>query len=593
MTLKEHTTLNNAVSIDNVLENAQSSLHGNMGPEKRLRIRSAQVQAMRLRHDKADVTLCLEIIREIMRYIEDARYKNDSLILAFDVVELAYCIAGFWDFDLYLQALEFRRKPEDRFYDARRDTLKLVSDAITDLMINDRYDLLILNCPPRTGKSTMGIMTCGWVGGRDPKKQCLLSGYASPLTDSFYKELNEVTKNDEYNFEKIFSDVKRIGQSAEQTSIDYDYKSSKRIEGELTRYPTWACRAIGGCLNGQVEAASLLYCDDLTRGYEASLSIDQMNKLYSQYQTDLGGRKKEGCKEFHIGTRWTACDPLGRIIDLYGDSPRFKMIAIPALDPVTDESNFTYHGHKDGFSTETYKQRRDEMMADKEDFGPVKWYSLYQQESAERGSIMFPEGEFKVLEDVSLIERIAFDEVIAFVDVAFGGKDYLSMPVAAIKTDVGADGRPNHTVYIVDWLFVNKLDYKKTQPLVYSKIRKWGVTRITFEANNGGDFYGRDVEKMLMDDGHKDFVFVSNKTTPPNATKLNRIEAHEPAIKEFVFLPEMWYNDMYRNAMKNLTTFSRDGVNAHDDAPDSLAGLAMMLRKSVVSAVQILSRENI
>ena len=55
---------------------------------------------------------------------------------------------------------------------------------------------------------------------------------------------------------------------------------------------------------------------------------------------------------------------------------------------------------------------------------------------------------------------------------------------------------------------------------------------------------------------------------------------HSPVIKEMRFLAEDAYpkDGMYRNAMKNLTTFTQNGKNQNDDAPDSLAGAATMIR---------------
>jgi predicted phage terminase large subunit-like protein len=136
-----------------------------------------------------------------------------------------------------------------------------------------------------------------------------------------------------------------------------------------------------------------------------------------------------------------------------------------------------------------------------------------------------------------------------------------------------------------------KVDYKVTQPVVYSKIREHKLQRVIFEANNGGDFYGRDIEEMLNKD-HKGFVYVGNRTAPGKMGKMARIEQHSPVIKKFVFLAEICYNDtMYKDAIKNLTSYSRTTQNKNDDAPDSLAGLAAMMRQNLVSTIQVIPRD--
>lgn len=576
--------------IDKIIKESNLTLRGITKPSERLRAREIQVEAMSMRYDIEDLPLCKKIIEEIRDGFAKDAYKGAQQVTAFDTLELAYCIAGFWDFDLYLIGLEFRRNPEKRFWEPRRSILKPIADEITNLVVHGKYDILVLNLPPRVGKSTMGVMACIWAAGREPEKQNLLSGYASALTDSFYKEMKNIILDDEYNFKKVFRDVKFMGSSAEWTLIDLAPKDTKR--DDLARYPTLACRAIGGSLNGQVEAANILYCDDLTRGYEEALSIDQMDKLYAQYSTDLIGRAKEGFKQFHIGTRWSVHDPLGRIIESNKDNPRVKVIQIPALDPETDESNFQYEGGV-GFSTEFYKERRRVLMEDKENNGPVSWLCLYQQEPIERGSIAFPEEELLRIDNIDFIfdRKSRPDEMIAFVDVSFGGKDYLSMPIGAVYNGM-RNGEQIKTVYIVDWLFINKAGYDVTEPLVAGMIRKWNVTRVVFEANNGGDFYGRDVEDLLKKDGGEP-VFVTNRLSAGNQTKLNRIEANTPAILQFVFLDRMCYNDMYRLAIRHLTTFSRDGNNKNDDAPDSLAGLAAMVRTTSVNKIQVIPRRYI
>lgn len=577
--------------IDEIISKGQGSLRGVTNASERLRIRELQLAAMKLRYDQKDFELCDTIINEIKGNFEKEKYKGVEQVKAFEALELAYCIAGFWDFDYYLTALEFRRDPVKRFWEPRRRILKPIADEITNLVVHDKYDILVLNLPPRVGKSTMGILACTWVAGREPEKQNLLSGYAAALTDSFYKEMNSFISDEEYNYFKVFRDVRLVGTSAEWTLIDLSPKSNNR--DKMARYATLACRAIGGSLNGQVEAANILYCDDLTRGYEEALSIDQMDKLYAQYSTDLIGRAKEGFKQFHIGTRWSIHDPLGRIIESNKENPRVKVIQIPALDPDTDESNFHYDGTV-GFSTEFYRERRRVLLEDKENNGHVSWLCLYQQEPIERGSIAFPEEELLRIDslDFMLNKDNQPDEIIMFVDVAFGGKDYLSAPVGAVFEGRTESGDSVKRVFIVDWLFINKAGYKITEPLVAGMIRKWGVSRVVFEANNGGDFYGRDVEEILINDGGS-AVYISNRPALGNMTKANRIEANTPAILEFVFLDKVCYNEMYRLAIRHLTTYSRDGNNKNDDAPDSLAGLADMVRTTAVSKVNIISRRHI
>ena len=75
---------------------------------------------------------------------------------------------------------------------------------------------------------------------------------------------------------------------------------------------------------------------------------------------DLLGRRIRGCPIVAQGTRYSIYDPIGRLQEVADTMKwRTKIIEIPALDPVTDESNFEIE--LDGvkmFTTEYYRHER-------------------------------------------------------------------------------------------------------------------------------------------------------------------------------------------------------------------------------------------
>jgi hypothetical protein len=50
---------------------------------------------------------------------------------------------------------------------------------------------------------------------------------------------------------------------------------------------------------------------------------------------------------------------------------------------------------------------------------------------------------------------------------------------------------------------------------------------------------------------------------------------------------------MYRMAMAQLMTYTQSGKNPNDDAPDSLAGLAAMMRCSLNATLTVYDRKHI
>ena len=81
------------------------------------------------------------------------------------------------DFEAFCIALEWNRPIHKQFYLPRARILKKhgVIQAIQDL-IDDKLDLLVLNCPPRCGKTTLGLFLQVLLGGMCPEESILGAG---------------------------------------------------------------------------------------------------------------------------------------------------------------------------------------------------------------------------------------------------------------------------------------------------------------------------------------------------------------------------------------------------------------------------------
>ena len=119
---------------------------------------------------------------------QNKAYVKGNLDFSSDFYELRrdiFTALAVYDFDSYLIALEWNRKPEQRFYLPRRKVLKVAVDAIQSLE-NDELDELFLSQPPRTGKSTLMIFAMTWKAGKDSEMSNLYSAYSDKITTAFY-----------------------------------------------------------------------------------------------------------------------------------------------------------------------------------------------------------------------------------------------------------------------------------------------------------------------------------------------------------------------------------------------------------------------
>lgn len=444
-------------------------------------------------------------------------------------------------FEYFLFYVEWDRQSSKKFYPPRRKVLKPLVDALQDLS-DKKIKFLGISLPPRIGKTTLCVFFMTWHMGRFPETANVASGHSDKLTGGFYRELLSIIQDaDTYHWAEIFPESPVVNTSAKNESIDLVREK---------RFPTITCRSVGGTLTGAVEIGEdgVLYCDDLVEDLEESLNPDRLQAKYDAYLNQLKDRKKDGAVELMVGTRWNVLDPLGRIQEMYRDDPAYRFIVIPALND-QDESNFDYN-YGVGFSTAYYHDMRNNIDR-------ATWWAKYMGSPYVREGLLFPSEDLNYYNGV--LPDGEPDRIVAACDVAWGGGDYLSMPVCYCYGDAW---------YIHDVVFSN-LDKTVTQPLVIGKLREHLPHVAQFEANNGGSEYCATVDTKLRDENIR--LNLTARKAPSNMNKVARIVKSAPEIRRMYFINPKYASQEYREFMRWLCTFTISGKNEHDDAPDSLA----------------------
>ena len=461
------------------------------------------------------------------------------------------------ELDAYLQYVEFDREPESKFYLPRRKQLLQVVEALQGL-IDDDLDLVTVSMPPGTGKSTLGIFFLTWVMGKYPMQPNLASAHSAKLTRSFYDGVLEILTDPEYLYGDVFPTVKIVSQSAKDETIDLNRHK---------RFKTLTCRSIDGTLTGATRCEKILYADDLVSGIEEALSIDRLDSLWFKYTNDLKSRKKEGCKEVHIATRWSVHDVIGRLEREYLGNPRAKFIVLPALDE-NDESNFDYP-YGVGFSTEYFHDMRNNL-------DDASWRALYMNQPIERKGLVFPEDELNRYYELPRQEP---DAILGVCDTAEGGGDSVCLLVGYVY---------GNEVYIEDVVFNNSLP-DVTKPLCVNILLKHNVQQCRFESNNAGGGFADDIQEEIEKRGG--ITHITKKRTTSN--KLTRIIVNSDYVKKnFYFKDKSRYEpgSEYGRYMKELTSFTHAGKNPHDDAPDGTVMLVEFLQSLNMSKVEVFKR---
>lgn len=484
---------------------------------------------------------------EIRRKAQDAmRQSSDAKVChrLFNLIKLTWLYAAKDDFDSYCIYLEWNRPPEKKFYMPRRRVLYTLAQDLQDLA-DRKITFLGVSLPPRVGKSTLCIFFITWLMGKYPDTASVMSGHSDKLTDGFYGEvLNIITDTETYLWHDVFPDVKLVDKSAKNETVDLNRKK---------RFPTLTCRSIGGTLTGAVEIGEhgVLYSDDLIEDLEESLNPMRLDAKYDAYLNQLKDRKKLGALELMVGTRWNVLDPLGRIAAQYKDDPMYRFRVIPALDS-EGHSNFNYD-YGLGFDDAYYHDMKASIDS-------ATWLAKYQGNPVVREGLLFSPNELKWYNGV--LPDGQPDRVLMTLDIAWGGGDYVAAPVAYIY---------GNTVYIHDVVFSDG-DKTVTKPLVCAKIKQHKPHTVRGEANNGGDEYCDSIDEMLRAGSFH--TNIRSQKAPNTQSKLSRIIQYAPDIKQFYFVDDKHSSKEYRDFMDQVTMFTQNGKNLHDDAPDSLAMMA-------------------
>ena len=464
------------------------------------------------------------------------------------------------DFDCFCRYIEWDREPEKRFYMPRRKQLLPLARALQRLE-ERKISLLCISMPPGVGKTTLAEFFLTWTGGRHPELPSIVGSHSNSFLRGVYDEVQRIVgRHSEYLWQKVFPQTKLVGTNAKDLMLDL---------GTRKRFSTFEFSSIGSGNAGKIRAANLLYCDDLIDGIETALNRDRLDKIWQQYYTDYRQRKIGNCAELHIATRWSVHDVIGQLEERYGDDPTAEFVVCPALDD-HDESNFDYP-YGIGFTTQFYHEQREIMDA-------ASWKALYMNEPIEREGQLYPPDQLQRYFELPEGEP---DAIIGVCDTKTTGSDFCSMPIAY---------QYGNKFYIDDVLFENYAPNVVEINLV-NKLCQRNPHMVRFESNVAGGKLAADIQKQISERECR--TKIETKWTQQN--KETKILVEAPWVIEHcifkddsVLHGEEWRE--YRKFMQALCSYSMEGKNKHDDAPDSMAQLSQFIQGFAGNKIQIIKR---
>lgn len=461
---------------------------------------------------------------------------------SYDYLRRSYFMTAQDYFDDFCIAMEWERRPKERFYLPRRKQLLKVTKELQRLT-DDEIDILCVSMPPGVGKSGLAQFYIDFLVGRDPNGGNLIASHNTAFLRGQYEEtLRELDPYGEYCWNEIFKGREVVRTNAQDLKIDVN---------KAKRFSSFQYRSIQGGNAGlaRAEYPGILYCDDIIEGIEEAMSEERLETKWRKFNTDLVQRILGKPRMLVIMTRWSVRDIIGRLENEYRDDPRAVFLTMPAVDELGN-SNFDYGG-KIGYSTKDFKKIRDMME-------PAAWAALYMNEPIERGGILYQPDELQRFFDLPNEDP---DAIWAVCDTKNKGDDYFVMPIAEQYGD---------KFYITKIVCDNKTP-EVVEPRLVDALVNNGVKMARFESNSAGGRIASNVQDKVDERGGITKIVTKYSTS----NKDTRIIVDSAFVKEhFLFLDPDKYDAEYRLAMQFMTTYSMTGKNRHDDVPDAMSMLA-------------------
>lgn len=421
------------------------------------------------------------------------------------------------------------------FYREDRPHLKKLCSRLQAFCESDRK-VMVINMPPRHGKSRTAVLLSQWLFGRDPSEQIMTGSYNETLSTTFARSVRDGIAEEKFDPNRIvFSDI------FPNTRIKYGEAAAGKwaLEGQ---YASYLATSPGGTATGF--GASILIIDDLIKKAEEAFNENVLEKQWQWFTDTMLSRTETGYKIIIIMTRWATNDLAGRALQHWPDAEHITMKAMQDDDTMLCDAVLTREDYA------------DKVRA----MSPEIASANYQQEPIDIKGRLY--SRFKTYDDVprDAQGRPLFTAINNYTDTADTGSDYLCSITY---------GAYNHEAYVLD-VYYTKAPMEVTEPETAKRLVEAGCGHALIESNNGGRGFARNVGRELDALGSNRcrvewFHQSENKTA--------RIMTNATWVQDHIYFPVNW-RDRWPEYFDAMVKYQREGKNAHDDAPDATTGVA-------------------
>lgn len=412
-------------------------------------------------------------------------------------------------------------------YTEDRPHLRTLCNTLQRFYESDR-SRIIINMPPRHGKTLTVELLVEWVFGTDHALGVVVACYNETLSSRFSKAVRggiQERQGTKPVFTDYFPGVKiKDGDGAMQLWA---------LEGS---HFSFLATSPGGTATGL--GAQLLIIDDLIKNAEEAFNERILEEHWEWYTNTILSRIEKGGKQIVIQTRWATGDLSGRLLEFEPD--KWDLILMPAQN---EDGTMLCEDILDSEEFEDRKLKTD----------PVIIAGNYQQTPYDSIDRLYPDFNTYDLVPVG-------GSVESYTDTADEGSDFLASAVYRVV---------KNTAYILDVLYTQE-SMEKTEPKTAAMLSEHRCQTAFIESNNGGRGFSRNVDRIMRE--QLAYTGCNVQWFHQSNNKVARILSSATNVVNSVMFPVGWERRWPRFA-QDIKAMGRGAKWKHDDCADLLTGI--------------------
>lgn len=427
-----------------------------------------------------------------------------------------------------------------KFFKKDRQYLRDLCDTMQEFY-EDATRMLVINLPPRFGKSFAATLFVCWMLGINKNEKIMTGSYNQTLSGTFAENVRNIIMQEKVDdnivYSDIFPDTKIKYGDAAKTMWSLDGCSQKSY---LSTSPSGSATGFG---------ATFEILDDLIKSAEEAYNDTIKDNHFEWFKNTMLSRQEGKRKILIIMTRWATNDLAGRCLEEFKDIFTIKHINMK----VEDNGKMLCDDVLDRESWEVLKKT----------LNPDILSANYLQEAIDiKGRLYTRFNLYDAIPDTAKLIRTVCD-------TADTGKDYLC-------SITFAEDRKNDSYYLVDVIHTQEPP-EVTEGQVAKQLYDYDSAMIDIESNNGGRQIGRNIVRILKE---KYDTNIKLKSFTQNKNKESRILANSTEVMNKVYYPRDW-RDRWPSYYKEMNTYNARGKNEHDDAVDATTMIIERCKKGM------------